>query len=166
MRVTRNRKYKINAFVKIAGTSREYFFKASELHLKLEIRCTRTDCVSRRIIITIIGLIIREVVSLQIAEFRCKVLKRAIANSHEPADIFRIHRMWIMQRGNTYECECRYVRPSLVSLFGSAHFGTNIRVRRGKQGQFKIDGRKRAIKHRARDWSYLSCRSSGSNGRN
>jgi len=93
----------------------------------------RTDCVSRRIIITIARLVVGEIVSLRTAEFRCKVLERATANSHEPANVSRIHRTWIMQHGNTYECECRYIRSSSFLSFGFAHFDTNIRMRFGKR---------------------------------
>lgn len=99
----------------------ERFFGASELHLKLEIRCNRTDCVSRRIIITIAGLIVGEVVSLRITEFRRKVFERASTNL---ADVSQIHRMCIMQHGWMWVS----IRSSFFVLYGSVHFGTNVRV--------------------------------------
>lgn len=84
--------------------------------------------ISCRIIITytIARHIVGEVVSLRTAEFRLKVFERDIAKGLTNSQTFsQIHRTWIMHRGNTYKCGCRYIRSSSFSLFGSVYFGAN-----------------------------------------
>lgn len=104
-------------------------------------------------IITIAGFIVC-VVFLRITEFWHKVFERASVNSHEFTDVSQIHRMCIIQHGNTTWMWVS-IRSIFFVLFGSVHFGTYTC---GKQETLEIDGRKCATKHRARDWSYLSCR--------
>lgn len=129
----------------ICQNCREGFFGPSKLHLKFEIEYNRTDCVSRRIIITIAKLIVGEVVSLRTAEFPRKVVDRATTNPHELADLSQIHRMWIMQRGNT---RINVGRDTFdLVRFHCSHPHTNIYMWKARDSQNKWKKTRDKISH-------------------